>query len=111
MFTTILFVSALVCFGLVIAGFVIRSQMSPEQRKEFEERSQWGELNEKLLCPHCQHRGLVRSKRVARKKGVSGAKATGALLTAGTSVLVTGLSRKEDLTQAHCGECNSTWDF
>lgn len=50
-------------------------------------------------------------KAVTRKKGVSGAKATGALMTGGVSLLATGLSRKEGLTQAHCEKCGSTWDF
>ena len=44
-------------------------------------------------------------------KGISGAKATGAVLTLGWSLLATGLSRKEQATQAHCSNCGSTWDF
>jgi len=48
---------------------------------------------------------------VKRKKGVSGAKATGAILTLGWSLLATGLSRKEEITQAHCENCQATWDF
>ena len=46
-----------------------------------------------------------------RKMGISGAKATGALLTGGLSLLFTGLSREEEFTQAHCLTCNSTWHF
>lgn len=70
-----------------------------------------GSINPALICPHCQEKGNIRTKRVKRKKGVSGAKATGALLTNGLSILATGLSRKEHLTQAYCGNCQSTWDF
>lgn len=73
--------------------------------------SKWGDVNRKLVCPHCQRKGRVRTKRVKRKRGVSGGKATGALLTGGLSVLATGLSRKQQVTQAHCGSCGSTWDF
>lgn len=82
-----------------------------EQVKENEKISKWGPVNPAYICPHCQTKGFVRTKPVKRKKGVSGAKVTGALFTLGASILVTGLSRKEDMTQAHCENCNSTWDF
>ncbi len=71
----------------------------------------WGDLNRKMICPHCQTTGKIYIKLIKQKKGISGAKATGALLTAGFSILATGLSRKEQCTQAHCVECNSTWNF
>jgi hypothetical protein len=71
----------------------------------------WGPLNAELVCPHCTLRGHVRTKEVYRKSGISGAKATGALLTGGLSVLATGLSRKDRVTQAHCMNCGSTWVF
>ena len=71
----------------------------------------WGPLNPALFCPHCQTKGKVHTMPVNRKRGVSGGKATGALLTGGLSLLATGLSRKEQATQAHCDNCNSTWDF
>jgi hypothetical protein len=48
---------------------------------------------------------------VSRKAGISGGKATGAILTGGLSLLATGLSRKERLTEAHCDNCGSTWTF
>ena len=53
-----------------------------------------------ILCPHCQVRGQVHTKRVKVKRGISGGKTTGAVLTAGFSILATGLSRKE--TAATC---------
>ena len=73
--------------------------------------ARWGAPNEHLVCPHCQNKGKVLIKFVTQKKGISGAKATGAILTGGASLLATGLSRKEDATQAHCTFCNSTWHF
>lgn len=82
-------------------------EMQKVRREEFA----WGTVSPLYVCPHCQTKGFVRTMSVKRKKGISGAKATGALLTAGVSILATGLSRKEGLTQAHCGNCNSTWDF
>ena len=105
-----------------IRNLLARRRMAPEQRAERRKQNRiiakmrhqnetWGPQNPALVCPHCQTKGRVRVKPVQRKKGVSGAKATGALLTGGVSMLATGLSRKEGSTQAHCERCNSTWDF
>ena len=71
----------------------------------------WGPVNSALVCPHCQTRGQVHTKSMKRKKGISGGKVVGGLLTGGISLLATGLSRKEQATQAHCDNCKSTWDF
>ena len=64
-----------------------------------------------MICPHCQIRGSVSTRKTTRKKGISGGKATGALLTGGVSLLATGLSRKEKETEAHCASCHQTWHF
>ena len=68
-------------------------------------------LNPEIVCPQCQTKGQVNVKNVKRKKGVSGGKATAAVLTVGWSILATGLSRKEHETQASCGNCSSVWFF
>lgn len=65
----------------------------------------------KMVCPHCQTKGSVRTKKVKRKKGISGAKATGAILTAGFSLLATGLSKKEKVTEARCNACGAIWHY
>jgi transcription elongation factor Elf1 len=70
-----------------------------------------GKLNEALICPHCGQKGHVRIEVVKAKKGISGAKATGAILTSGLSILITGLSRKETVTKAHCENCNVVWQL
>lgn len=70
-----------------------------------------GQVNAQMICPHCQSKGTVRTKTVTQKKGVSGGKATAAVLTAGVSMLATGLSRKEGVTEAHCDRCGCTWHF
>jgi len=72
---------------------------------------QWGPRNKRMVCAHCQTKGYIRTQEVKRKKGIHGGKATGAILTGGLSLFVTGLSRKEKLTQAHCDNCDSTWEF
>jgi hypothetical protein len=63
-----------------------------------------------IICPHCQTRGQVERRLVRRKKGLSGGKTTGAVLTGGTSLLLTGLSRKETATEMHCRNCGTTWN-
>ena len=73
--------------------------------------STYGQVNAKIECPQCQHTGAVAVTSVWQKVGVSGGKATGAVLTGGVSLLVTGLSRKEKISQAHCGNCGSDWTF
>src|SRR5204862_5525108 len=89
-----------------VTVFVIRVfNMTPEQLAQ----AQWGTPNPAMVCPHCQTKGAIRTKAVKHKEGVSGAKATAAVLTAGTSLLVAGLSRKENRTQAHCTTCSVTW--
>lgn len=87
------------------------SRMTPDELKNYEGELKWGPLSAAYICPHCRTTGFVRTTPVQRKRGISGAKATGAVLTAGFSILATGLSRKEGLTQAHCDNCNCTWDF
>lgn len=94
------------------------SRMTPAERaarslaSESAHREQaWGPINERLVCPHCQSRGGVRTKLVQKKAGISGGKATAAILTAGVSMLATGLSRKETVTSARCDTCSSAWDF
>jgi mRNA-degrading endonuclease toxin of MazEF toxin-antitoxin module len=62
-----------------------------------------------LVCPHCQTQGRVTARQIKMKKGVSGGKLTGAALTLGISMLGTGLSRKEKVTEMTCGKCRTVW--
>ena len=100
---------------LSVAVFVvaIASSNSNSQNKspDVEKMEQYGAISPAMICPHCQIKGKIRTKSVTQKKGVSGGKATAALLTGGVSLLATGLSRKEGATQAHCGECGNTWVY
>ena len=64
-----------------------------------------------MICPHCHAQGHIRTKHIKQKKGISGGKATAAVLTGGLSLLAVGLSRKEKATQAHCGNCGNSWVF
>lgn len=76
-----------------------------------ERTSVWGRINSAMICPHCQTKGSVRTKQITWKAGVSGGKATAAILTGGLSLIVVGLSRKEQHMQAHCENCYATWHF
>lgn len=71
----------------------------------------YGELKAEVICPHCHVKGKVHTKPIAKKKGISGGKATAAILTAGVSLIAVGLSREDDMTEAHCINCDSTWAF
>lgn len=64
-----------------------------------------------IICPHCQVKGQVSTRKVTRKTGVSGGKAAAAIVTGGWSLLATGISRKEDQTECRCGKCKSVWYF
>jgi len=70
-----------------------------------------GTPNPQMICPHCQTKGCVTTKAANKKAGISGGKATAAVLTAGVSVLATGLSRKEKMVEAHCSNCGASWMF
>jgi hypothetical protein len=88
-----------------------RNTLPPEEKAKEDAERDFGSVNPAMICPHCQTQGKIRTKPVERKTGISGGKATAAVLTGGVSVLATGLSQKEGLTQAHCEGCNNTWSF
>jgi len=71
----------------------------------------WGELRPEVACSHCKIVGGVRMKAVKKKRGISGGKASAAVLTGGLSIVATGLSRKDAMTQCHCMNCDCTWHF
>ena len=88
-----------------------RDSLSPEERAREDAQRKYGSFNNAMVCPHCTSKGQIRPKPIEKKTGVSGGKATAAVLTGGVSVLATGLSQKEGATQAHCEGCNNTWVF
>jgi hypothetical protein len=68
-----------------------------------------GPVNPMLNCPYCGTTGQVHARTLRMKAGVSGGKATGAVLTGGLSLLATGLSRTQDRTQMRCFACGTGW--
>lgn len=61
-----------------------------------------------IICPFCQTKGTVTTK---NKNDTSGVKATGAVLTLGMSVMLTGLHKHSTRIEAHCSQCKTTWDM
>ena len=89
----------------------VREQAERLRQRDRADRWTHGHKNVEMVCPHCDTRGEVRTKSKQVKKGVSGGKAAGAILTGGVSLLATGLSRREGMTEAHCGNCHNKWMF
>lgn len=97
-----------VILGVVVAGFIFwKVNTSPEAQQA---RDRALEQQKRIVCPHCNSTGTVTARQIKRKKGISGGKATGAIITGGASVVATGLSRKEGATQMSCSNCGTTWD-
>ena len=103
--------SCLVAFfpAIAVTGWVIYRESNVPLDEAFE--FHYGPVNTEMICPHCEVKGHIRTKLVEKKQGISGGKATGAILTGGVSMLATGLSRKAEVTQAHCMHCKNVWDF
>ena len=68
-------------------------------------------MEQNMICPHCHTKGSVTTNIVKQKVGISGGKATAALLRAGISLLGTGLSRKQKMTEAICSNCGAKWRY
>ena len=107
-------------FGMVIVVLILwvkikdweeEDAKTPDQRENERLNLEYGFINAAMICPHCQCKGTVRTKIVDQKMGISGGKATGAILTGGVSLLATGLSRNQQMTKATCCNCKNTWMF
>ncbi len=103
---------------LFIIGVIQQVEASPEEKEHRDRLAQerflvgmHGHKNAHMVCVHCNTTGQIRTKPVTQKKGISGGKATAALLTSGVSLIAVGLSRKEKNTQAFCTKCQNTWFF
>lgn len=109
-------VVAVMLFLLRRAGHLKTPKEEKKLREKREEQQTLQKLSKieqdsRIICPQCHEKGNVTTEHVKLKKGVSGGKVTGAILTVGISLLATGLSRKEKVTKAKCGNCGSVWHF
>jgi len=94
--------------GLVIIGVILgAAENMHTARKEVWTEAQRPERDRQIICPHCHTRGHVRTQLVSAKQGISGGKATAAILTGGLSLLATGLSQRQKITKATCSNCGS----
>lgn len=64
----------------------------------------------KIVCQFCQQAGGVTVGRVRRAKRKTFTRLAGAVVTAGGSLPLTGVSKKGTVTQLHCSNCGMTWD-
>jgi hypothetical protein len=99
----------LILIIVVICIVKANKPYNPEGLELQQEEQQAAEVN--IICPHCQTKGSVTTQQVKKKVGISGGKATAAVMTCGLSMFATGLSRKNKVTEAHCLNCQSTWYF
>jgi hypothetical protein len=66
----------------------IRAEQAAAQAKsDMLHTAEYGNKNSAMICPHCQTKGTVRAKPVVQVAGISGEKATGALITEGCQCL------------------------
>ncbi len=103
------FLISTVFFLLVLC--IVKNTPDDDGYGDYDIQCKYGPIRPQMRCPHCDHDKCVRAQVVKSKKGISGAKATGAVITGGLSVLATGLSQKEYNTKAHCDNCGSAWTF
>jgi hypothetical protein len=121
----VIVVVGIILFSLMAKSWDDEKKMTPEQRASRAEelarqqasrdnllrKNQGFASNLDIVCPQCQQKGSVYTRPIKRKAGISGGKATAAVLTGGVSLLATGLSRKEPVTEGQCTHCKSTWHF
>ena len=103
---------ALVWIGILILVICIvkgNKPYNPEGLERQQEQQRLATAN--IICPYCQTKGSVTTQQVKKKVGIHGGKATAAIFTLGVSMIGTGLSRKNRVTEAHCSNCGSTWHY
>jgi len=93
-------------------------QMTPENRAEYYKKIEedrikegktnflmvYGNLNQELICPHCQTRGVVHTKHCAQDIVTTGK--IGGILK--TNIKTT---TKNWVNQRHCTQCKTTWNI
>jgi hypothetical protein len=80
----------------------IEQNISERQAKiteEYRHKSQYGDTNPNLVCPHCQTKGQVRSK--ASEEVTS---------TKVVPVVGNTIKARKKVTQMHCDNCGTTWN-
>jgi hypothetical protein len=86
-----------------------KGMMESPIQKAMREQEEKAAKQAALVCPHCQQGGGVTSKQVKKKGGISGGKATAAILTGGVSLVGTGLAKKGFVNELSCSNCGMVW--
>ena len=103
--------------GFILLAFIIWCIYMWNKKPKYPQTTQTSKqttqcaMTQNMICPHCNTKGSVTTKQVKKKVGISGGKATAAVLTCGLSMLGTGLSRKQQMTEASCSNCGMNWSF
>lgn len=93
-------------------------QMTPENRAKYDKKIEedqlkrekevflmvYGNLNPELICPHCQTRGVVHTRKYAQDIVTTGK--IGGILK--TNIKTT---TKTWVNQHHCTQCKTTWNI
>lgn len=95
------FIVALVAWAFVSAKNEQEkvNAMSPADRANY----LFGPINNHLICPHCQTKGLVHAMKATRVSTSTGK--VGGILKTNTESTTTRV-----VTQHHCEQCGTTWD-
>lgn len=75
---------------------------TPEQRHAFRDLQ--------IVCPHCQTKGGVHTQHVSKRQRLSLGKTAGAVMTLGASTPITGLSKRQGMTEMSCANCGVKWN-
>lgn len=96
----------------------IYDQMTPENRAEYDKKIEedrlkkeekifimvYGNLNQELICPHCQTKGVVYTKQYSKDIVTTGK--IGGIFK--TNIKTT---TKSWVNQRHCTQCKTTWNI
>ena len=87
----------------------MRRGLSPEEGVPHELGASGAASTKEMVCPHCQTKGSVTTRKVLSRPSAAGDVGALAILTAGLSLLGSWLSRQQAVTQAWCGHCGVSW--
>lgn len=104
----LIFWAVVIPVAVVLWWFIAGSPDARERRQAIAARR--AEAQARIVCHFCHQPGGVTAQVMQKKAGISGGKATGAILTGGFSLVATGLSRKATVTRLTCSNCQMHWD-
>lgn len=64
----------------------------------------------RLVCKFCNQSGCVTARRVKRDKRPSATRILGGIASAGGTVAAFGVTKKRNVMEMRCSNCNMSWD-